>query len=312
MAHVPPPRASPALEWLPDAVPSPGRTHLSLQVLQAARDGGSGGGASGAGLKADGRRPASQPHDSDSEEDGEWEPGAVSWKFGGHCTALGSKDGCTARGNCAWCGGRGEPADTRRPLPPQAPVTPLPLCLLLQYGLVDVPHKRSLYHPPARMSGGIGVGGTARNGSPSARPATRPAQQGSPALPPTPSRSAAREGPAPAGGGSSYAHRTSSSASGRRPPQPDPQPRPGSTGFPLAFVSLVPSANDTPQLRLFPGQLRAQSGKRMGGAAAPGALLIQRSDSSSSRASSHGGDHSLVERSDSAAFGSEISFKGDE
>lgn len=117
----------------------------------------------------------------------------------------------------------------------------------------------------------------------------------------------------PAGGSSSYAHRSSSSsAGGRRPPQPDLQPRSGSPGSPLAFVSLVPSANDPPQLRLFPGQLRAQSSKRMGSAAAPGALLIQRSDSSSSRASSHGGDHALVERSDSAAFGSEISFKGDE
>ena len=155
------------------------------------------------------------------------------------------------------------------------------------------------------------MGGPARSGSPSARPATRPAQQGSPALPPTPSRSAAREGPVPAGGCSSYAHR-SSSAGGRCPPQPDLQPRSGSPGSPLAFVSLVPSANDPPQLRLFPGQLRAQSSKRMGSAAAPGALLIQRSDSSSSRASSHGGDHALVERSDSAAFGSEISFKGDE
>lgn len=50
-----------------------------LQVLQAARDGGSGGGASGAGAKVEAsRRTASQPHDSDTEEEGEWEPGAVS------------------------------------------------------------------------------------------------------------------------------------------------------------------------------------------------------------------------------------------
>ena len=122
MDQGPPPRGSPALEWLPHAWPSPDTPICPLQVQQAARDGGSGGGASGAGLKVDGRRrPASQPHDSDTEEDGEWEPGAVSWKFGGHCTALGSKEGFRQGGSAsgAWV----KPADPSRPRPPPATST---------------------------------------------------------------------------------------------------------------------------------------------------------------------------------------------
>lgn len=179
--------------------------------------------------------------------------------------------------------------------------------LSLQYGLVDVPQKRSLYRPPAWMNGGIGAPPPARSVS-AARPAGRTAQQPSLALPPTPARRPAREGSEPAGGSTRAAGHNSSGGSGRRPAQPDGQLHPGSpAGFPFAW--LVPSPNDPPQLRLFPGQLRATSSKRLGTAAAAGGLLIQRTDS---RASSHGSEHAIAERSDSAAFGSEISFKGDD
>lgn len=181
--------------------------------------------------------------------------------------------------------------------------------LSLQYGLVDVPQKRSLYRPPAWMSGGTAAPPPARSVPSAARAAGRTAQPPSPALPPTPTRRTAREGPEPAGGSTRAAGHNSSGGSAHRPAQPDGQLHPGSpAGFPFAW--LVPSPNDPPQLRLFPGQLRATSSKRLG--TAGGALLIQPTDSSSSRASSHGSEHMVAERSDSAAFGSEISFKGDD
>ena len=80
---------------------------------------------------------------------------------------------------------------------------------------------------------------------------------------------------------------------------------PSAPGFP--FASFRPSADGTPPvLHLFPGQLRAQTSSKKA-AAAGLAVLVKRQDSAGSRDRCAG-----MDRADSAGFGSELSWKGDE
>lgn len=181
------------------------------------------------------------------------------------------------------------------------------------YGLVDAPSRRPAWARTGQSSSSSaarrpGAQGTPRAGAPAHSSAGLPP----PAAARTQPAAAASAGStAAAGAGSSAAASAASSAAARRPAAG--QPRPGSP-FGFASATLTPAtASSPPVLRLFPGQLRAQtSGAKKAAAAPPNGFtlrqeppgwVLQRTDSPDQAI--------VVERTDSAAFGSELSYSGD-